>query len=135
MEIIFEHNTITEVARKLLEYSHEKVFCFYGPMGVGKTTLIKAIVKELEAIDSAKSPTFSMVNTYENTFGEVLAYHFDFYRIENEMEAYDIGIEDYFNSNAYLFIEWPEKIPNLLPAKHQKVFLQFIDETTRSINF
>ena len=135
MEIIFEHNTITKVARKLLEYSHEKVFCFYGPMGVGKTTLIKAIVKELEAIDSAKSPTYSMVNTYENTFGEVLAYHFDFYRIENELEAYDIGIEDYFNSNAYLFIEWPEKIPNLLPAKHQKVLLEFIDETTRSINF
>jgi len=112
-----------------------KVFCFYGAMGTGKTTLIKKLLANVGATHTGNSPTFSLVNEHYNASGEVLAYHFDLYRLETEEEAYDIGIEDYFKSNAHLFIEWPERIPNLLPEGHLAVTLQFIDDTTRIIEF
>ena len=104
-------------------------------MGVGKTTIIKAIIKELGAVDSGNSPTFGLVNEYHKANGELVAYHFDFYRIEKEEEALDMGIEEYFNADAYVFIEWPEKIPNLLPENHQKIHLHLIDENIRLIEF
>ena len=83
-------------------------------MGAGKTTLIKAILKEMGAIDSGSSPTFGIVNEYHNKDGELLAYHFDFYRLNDETEAYDMGLEDYLSQDCYIFIEWPEKIPSLI---------------------
>ncbi len=135
MNTNFELSELPKVAENLLKQTNSKVICFYGPMGTGKTTFIKALLKELGAVDTCNSPTFGLVNEYENAKGELIAYHFDFYRIKNETEVYDIGIEEYFASDAYIFIEWPEKIPNLLPLDHYKITLQFIDENTRSVEF
>ena len=105
---------LNSIAKQILDYtSTHKKFAFYGEMGVGKTTLIKALSLHLGVLDAVSSPTFSIVNEYqadENT----KIYHFDFYRIEDEKEAYDMGYEEYFFSNAYCFIEWSEKIPNLI---------------------
>jgi tRNA threonylcarbamoyladenosine biosynthesis protein TsaE len=104
-------------------------------MGSGKTTLIKAIVRHLGAIDEANSPTFGIVNEYQNENEEVLAYHFDFYRLNDANEALDLGIEDYFLSDAWIFMEWPEKIENLLPEERVDVHIEIIDPTTRELAF
>lgn len=90
-----------------------RVFLFYGEMGVGKTTFIKVICRQLGVMDATASPTFSIVNEYASPAGPV--YHFDFYRIKAEQEAYDLGYEEYFYSGNYCFVEWPEKIAGLLP--------------------
>ena len=131
----FHKQDLPLVAETLLKNSMHNCFCFYGDMGVGKTTLIKELLKELGAVDLGNSPTFGLVNEYHDNNGKLLAYHFDFYRIEHEEEVFDMGIEDYFSSGAYIFIEWPEKIPNLIPLKSIKVNLHFIDENTRSIEY
>lgn len=135
MKIEFQQTEVSEIAKKILSQLDSKILCFYGPMGAGKTTLIKTLIKELGVIDSGTSPTFGLVNEYENAQGQLIAYHFDFYRIENETEVLDMGIEDYFSSDTHIFIEWPEKIPSLLPLDHHKIQLQFIDESTRNIEF
>jgi len=129
----FQLNEIHEVAKELLEKAPNKVVCLYGDMGVGKTTLVKAVVEQLGAVDIASSPTFGLVNEYSDVNDKPIAYHFDFYRLNDEMEALDMGFEDYLNSDAWLFIEWPEKIPSLLPNDAVSVFLHFIEESTRSI--
>lgn len=126
-------NEIHEVAKELLEKAPNKVLCLYGDMGVGKTTLVKALVKELGAVDVASSPTFGLVNEYHDDEDNPIAYHFDFYRLNDEMEALDMGLEDYLSSDAWLFIEWPDKIPSLLPEDAVGVFLHFVEESTRSI--
>lgn len=133
MKRTFQLNEIHEVAKELLEKAPNKVVCLYGDMGVGKTTLVKAVVEQLGAVDIASSPTFGLVNEYSDVNDTPLAYHFDFYRLNDEMEALDMGFEDYLNSDAWLFIEWPEKIPSLLPNDAVSVFLHFIEESTRSI--
>ena len=97
----------------ILNNINSKYLLFNGPMGSGKTTLIKAIVNELGSSDSVSSPSFSLVNEYETK--DSVVYHFDFYRIKNEIEAFDIGFEDYLREDAWCFIEWAEKIPNLIP--------------------
>lgn len=132
---VYNLDSIPKVAAKLLMAISERIICFSGPMGVGKTTLIKALIKELGAADAGSSPTYGLVNEYNNAQGGLVAYHFDFYRIENEEEVLDLGIEDYFNKDVYVFIEWPEKINSLLPEKHQKIHLYLIDETTRLIEY
>jgi len=105
---------LNSIAQQILDYtSSHKKFAFYGKMGVGKTTLIKALSLQLGVSDIVSSPTFSIVNEYQAD-ENIQIYHFDFYRIEDEKEAYDMGYEEYFFSNAYCFIEWPEKIPNLI---------------------
>jgi len=129
----FQLDEINEVANEVLKNAPGKVLCLYGDMGVGKTTLVKALVKELGAVDVANSPTFGLVNEYSDENDNPLAYHFDFYRLNDEMEALDMGFEDYLNSDAWLFIEWPENISSLLPEDAVRVFLHFIEETTRSI--
>ena len=105
---------LNSIAKQILDYtSTHKKFAFYGEMGVGKSTLIKALSLKLGVTDIVSSPTFSVVNEYQADESTKI-YHFDFYRIEDEKEAYDMGYEEYFFSNAYCFIEWPEKIPNLI---------------------
>ncbi|WP_420601286.1 tRNA (adenosine(37)-N6)-threonylcarbamoyltransferase complex ATPase subunit type 1 TsaE [Flagellimonas sp.] len=132
----FQLNELNKAVDRILEFvGPEKTICFYGQMGAGKTTLIKALVKELGGTDQGSSPTFGLVNEYHDQNGKLLAYHFDFYRIENEMQALDIGLEDYLYSNTWKFIEWPEKIESLLPQEAVSVYLHFIDENTRSIEF
>jgi tRNA threonylcarbamoyladenosine biosynthesis protein TsaE len=100
-------------------------------MGTGKTTLIKEIAKQLGVNDVLSSPTFSIVNEYK--LNEEKLFHFDFYRIENEEEAYDIGIEEYFYSGLWNLIEWPEKIENLLPEKSTKIKLTKNKNGSRTI--
>ena len=98
------------------QYSSDHIFIFKGSMGAGKTTFIKQICKALGVVSETSSPTFSLINEYETSSGEVV-YHFDFYRLESEEEAYDYGYEEYFYSGNKCFIEWPEKIPGLIPDK------------------
>ena len=114
-ELHFNLDQITEIAQTILESVQSKTVLFYGEMGAGKTTLISAIVKQMGVTGFASSPTFSLVNEYEITNDTI--YHFDLYRIKNQYEALDMGIEDYLYSGSWNFIEWPEKIVNLLPEK------------------
>ena len=123
---------LPQIAQKVIEDSSEKTLLFYGSMGVGKTTLIKEIVKLLGVDDVVSSPTFSLVNEYQSRNGETI-YHFDFYRIHNEEEALDIGIEDYFYNNDWCFIEWPEKVKNLLPLNAVEIHLSLNNDETRNI--
>jgi tRNA threonylcarbamoyladenosine biosynthesis protein TsaE len=105
---------LPKIAKQILEYaSPHKKFLFYAEMGVGKTTLIKALSLHLGITDIVSSPTFSIVNEYISSNYEKV-YHFDFYRLKDEQEAYDLGYEEYFFGDHYCFIEWPEKIPNLI---------------------
>jgi len=115
---------LPEAAKQILSFAQDKkIFCFYGELGAGKTTLIKVICKELKAKDSGSSPTYGLVNEYETSEGNTL-YHFDFYRIKNETEAFDFGFEEYLHSGNYCFIEWPEKIERLLPKDYVKVEIE-----------
>ncbi len=98
----------------LIKESNKRIFCFDGPMGVGKTTLIKQICEEMHVVDYVNSPTFSIVNVYETQDKQEI-YHIDLYRLKNMQEAMDIGIEDYLYSNQYCFIEWPNLIKDILP--------------------
>lgn len=107
---------LPEIAKEVLKLAKNKVVLFYGEMGVGKTTLIKEIVKQLGVLDNVSSPTFSLVNEYHSKKGNKI-YHFDFYRINDEEEAMDMGIEEYFYSNCWCLVEWPNKVENLLPLK------------------
>ena len=134
-KIIYSENQITDVAKKLIQEVPSKVLCFHGEMGAGKTTLIKAIVRLLGAVDEANSPTFGIVNEYQAINEEVLAYHFDFYRLNDENEALDLGIEDYFNSNAWLFMEWPEKIAAILPVERVDIYIEVLNPNTRKLSF
>lgn len=96
------------------------IICFYGEIGVGKTTLIKVICKELGIEDNVSSPTFSIVNEYISSLGDSV-YHFDFYRIKDEEEALDMGCEEYFFKNSLCFVEWPEKVSSLIPEEAMKI--------------
>ena len=112
---------LPEVARRLLdEFPDERFFAFFGPMGVGKTTLIKELCAQLGVTQNVCSPTFAIVNEYSDAQGEPI-YHFDFYRIKKLEEAYDIGYEEYFYSGYYCFTEWTEKIEPLLPDHYLRI--------------
>ena len=122
MEIIFLLDEINLVAKKILAENPNKIILFHGTMGVGKTTLIKALAQELGVTDATSSPTFSLVNEYQ-TDTNLKVYHFDMYRLKSEIEAMDMGIDDYLYSGNWCFIEWAEKIPNLLPDNFSTINL------------
>lgn len=123
---------LPEIAKKIITSVKSKTLLFYGEMGVGKTTLIKEICKQLNVNDTITSPTFSLVNEYHTTKLEKV-FHFDFYRIKDENEVLDIGIEDYFYSKNWCLIEWPENIENLLPLDAIVLELKELDNGTRNI--
>ena len=132
--IVDSEKALDKVALEIIKYSgQDRIWIFYGEMGSGKTTLIKAIAHQLNVDDNVHSPTFSIVNEYRN-FNDDVFYHFDFYRIENETEAMDIGIEEYLDSGDLCFIEWPQKIPSLLPEKFLKIEIRITSNTSREIN-
>ena len=136
MNTITIHNTteLSKVAEQLLYFANgEKFFVFEGEMAAGKTTLIKIFCSLLGVNEVVSSPTFSIVNEYESANG--LVYHFDFYRIKNIQEAFDIGYEEYFYSNNYCLVEWPQKVEELLPEKYIKVEIEIIGDSTRDFKF
>jgi tRNA threonylcarbamoyladenosine biosynthesis protein TsaE len=119
-------------ASSILKYAGtNRILLFYGDMGAGKTTLIKALCEQLGIIDAVTSPTFSIVNEYAGAAGP--AFHFDFYRLNNQTEALDMGCEEYFYSGNYCFIEWPEKIAGLIPDQYTSISIAGIDEELRQI--
>ena len=135
MEIKIQNiDTIRESAREFIQNIGEhKVFAFYGKMGAGKTTFVKAICEELGVEDVITSPTFAIVNEYEAHDQSI--FHFDFYRIKRLEEVYDMGYEDYFYSGALCFIEWPELIEDLLPEDAVKVTITENPDGTRTVTF
>jgi tRNA threonylcarbamoyladenosine biosynthesis protein TsaE len=132
MEAIFSLDEIDTIAIKILSEQPQKVILFNGNMGVGKTTLIKALAKNLGVNDVTSSPTFSLVNEYQTNNNELL-FHFDVYRLKNETEAMDMGIEEYLYSGNWCFIEWPEKIPNLIPNEHSIITIELLKDGKRKL--
>lgn len=125
---------IQEAARQFVSaMGDDTVFAFYGKMGAGKTTFIKAVCQELGVTDNVTSPTFAIVNEYRSDTTGELIYHFDFYRIKKLDEVYDMGYEDYFYSGAICFIEWPELIEELLPGNTVKVCIEETDNGARHL--
>lgn len=126
MKVLVAEHELDKVSQYIVNQSEkQKIICFRGELGAGKTTLIKNICNFLKVKDEVNSPTFSIVNEYE-TAGNQRLYHFDFYRIEEEEEALDIGVEDYFYSELLCLIEWPSKIENLLPENRIEVNISIV---------
>jgi tRNA threonylcarbamoyladenosine biosynthesis protein TsaE len=131
LEITYALNDIEKVAKQLIDSLASKTILMYGDMGVGKTTLIKAIVKLLGSQDDVSSPTFSIVNEYKGDSS--LIYHFDLYRIKDIEEAYNFGIEDYLFSDNWSIIEWPELIENMVSIRFDRVDLELNADNTRTL--
>ena len=135
MEIRFEEEDIKQAARQFVDGMGENtVFAFYGKMGAGKTTFIKAVCEQLGVDDTVTSPTFAIVNEYEAAGGRPI-YHFDFYRIKKVSEAYDMGCEEYFYSGHPCFIEWPELIEEVLPEETVDVTIEALPDGERRLVF
>lgn len=132
METVFSLDEINEVAQKILSQNPKKVILFNGNMGVGKTTLIKSLAKNLGVNDATSSPTFSLVNEYQIANNQYI-YHFDVYRLKNETEALDMGIDEYLYSGNWCFIEWAENIPNLIPDEHSTITIEQLPDGKRHL--
>ncbi|MFW5481716.1 MAG: tRNA (adenosine(37)-N6)-threonylcarbamoyltransferase complex ATPase subunit type 1 TsaE [Prevotella sp.] len=136
MNYTFSIDNIHDAAKTFINnMGTGKVFAFYGKMGAGKTTFIKAVCEELGVTDVITSPTFAIVNEYRSDTTGELIYHFDFYRIKKLDEVYDMGYEDYFYSGALCFLEWPELIEELLPSDAVKVTISETDNGDRKIEW
>jgi len=132
--LIKDKKYLPAAARKILEHtSGQKLLAFHGSMGAGKTTIIKAICKLLGAGDIVTSPTFTMVNEYRTNKNETI-YHIDFYRIKKVEEVFDFGIEEYFSSGSYCFMEWPGLIGGLLPPETVKIKITIGEKNQRIID-
>jgi len=131
LELTYKIAEIDQVAEELLKHVSAKIIVFKADMGVGKTTLIKALVKAIGSNDAVTSPTFSIVNEYK-IFDESV-YHFDFYRVENEEEALNFGIEDYLLSDSWIFMEWFENISTLIPANSNLVTIKQNKNSSRTL--
>lgn len=123
---------LREIAQEVIASSKHKILLFNGEMGVGKTTLIKEICSILGVQDTISSPTFSLVNEYVTNKNETV-YHFDFYRIKDEEEALDMGIEDYFYNDNWCLVEWPQNIKNLLPLNSVNIYIELNSDNQRNI--
>jgi tRNA threonylcarbamoyladenosine biosynthesis protein TsaE len=132
MQVIFSLEEINQVAEKILSENPKKIILFSGEMGVGKTTLIKSLAKKLGVNDATSSPTFSLVNEYQLSNNQYI-YHFDLYRIKTETEALDFGIDDYLYSGNWCFMEWPDKIPNLIPPEHSTIEINLLPNGKREL--
>ena len=130
MEITFSLDQIQEVAEQILAQNPNKILLFNGEMGAGKTTLIKQLCKSLGIEDATSSPTFSLVNEYHTNDNQTV-YHFDFYRLNHETEALDMGVDDYLYSGNWCFIEWSEKIPSLIPNEHSVITIELLPDGKR----
>jgi tRNA threonylcarbamoyladenosine biosynthesis protein TsaE len=136
MEIIIRNKSrLSECAKEFLKLTlGKKLFAFSGPMGAGKTTIIKAICEELGAKDIVTSPTFTLINEYRTFSGESI-YHIDFYRIKKPEEVFDFGLEEYLSSGFYCFMEWPELVEGILPPETLSIQLTVDDAENRILNF
>lgn len=132
-EKIANLNALDAAAAKLIkQFPDQRVFAFYGKMGAGKTTFIQSVCKQLGSPDNVTSPTFALINEYKTTANKSI-FHFDFYRIKEMEEAFDLGYEDYIYSGDYCLIEWPEMIEPLLPEHFVKVKIELTENETRII--
>lgn len=132
MNIIFSLDQIQEVAEQVLASNPKKIILFNGEMGVGKTTLIKQLCRSLGVESATSSPTFSLVNEYSTSNNEIV-YHFDFYRLNKETEALDMGVDDYLYSGNWCFIEWSEKIASLLPTETSTITIELLPDGKREL--
>ncbi|MEL1253747.1 tRNA (adenosine(37)-N6)-threonylcarbamoyltransferase complex ATPase subunit type 1 TsaE [Flavobacterium sp. DGU38] len=132
MNIVFSLDQIQETAEQIIAQNPKKIILFNGEMGVGKTTLIKHLCKVLGVEDATSSPTFSLVNEYYASNNQIV-YHFDFYRLNKETEALDMGVDDYLYSGNWCFIEWPEKIANLLPEETSTITIELLNDGQRKL--
>ena len=132
MNIVFSLDQIKEVAEQILAQNPKKIILFNGEMGVGKTTLIKQLCKSLGVQEATSSPTFSLVNEYYTSNNQIV-YHFDFYRLNKETEALDMGVDDYLYSGNWCFIEWSEKIASLLPEETSTINIELLADGKREL--
>lgn len=132
MEFTFSIDELDSVASQIMKHPLKNIITFHAGMGVGKTTFIKALARQMGVMDMASSPTFSLVNEYETDSGQTV-YHFDLYRLNSEEEAYDMGIDEYFYSGNTCFIEWPEKTPNLIPLDHTAIIMKQLPDGRRHL--
>lgn len=130
--IVNSLDELSELSKKLLTLFRHKIILFEGDLGAGKTTLIKSLIKEMGSEDEVSSPTFSIVNEYDSKAGKI--YHFDFYRIKSEEEAMDFGTEEYLDSGNFCFIEWPDRISDLLSDEFHTIKI-IAEESKRTIFF
>ena len=132
MKIAFSLDEIQEVAQKIMAFQPHKVLLFEGNMGMGKTTLINTLCKKMGVEGATSSPTFSIVNEYQTSDNQII-YHFDFYRLKQETEALDFGVEDYLYSGNWCFIEWAEKISSLIPIEHSIIKFSLLPDGRREL--
>lgn len=135
MEVIFTKDELAETATAVLKHTGErKVLAFHGEMGAGKTTFIHALCNQVGILDAVSSPTFSIINEYKTEKGEVV-YHMDLYRVEDEAEAINAGVEDCLYSGNTCFVEWPEKVPGVFPDDTLHITITSLDDNTRKLKF